>query len=461
MDKFIKILKQLNKYSSNIEEELKDSKKKTSGIVNTKFQEAYPNIKANSTIEFIYQIWDNILKTASKKISRTWVLLLTELDKLLKILYKNKLTLRGYLSKLRKPLKNDRFDPEIYNKSIILMGMTLDESKEIARKYKAEVDARNVNRADLPVIYVEDVFQLLDKLIKSNNVYELTLAVEIATGARSIEVFKVSKFEEVIDNPNQIRIIGLAKDKGNNNLQNVVVIRNLVYLNSKQIINAVVKIREVINTEGSNKDISKRTNKLLNKAFSKNVKPLAIMNATEEQKQSEEIKPYFKSFTSHKTRYLFGNISYLIYGKHRNIPFETYIQQQLGHLSGESTKSYLGINVVFKNKLIKNVNPEIKEYIKSVENQVQQVKTKCCPQSIENTIDLIPYKNSFSRKETEESKISKIINTIKKFKNNNMKLPRQSELQKALGYGSNIMVKAYGHARQLGLINNFNVINRS
>ena len=46
------------------------------------------------------------------------------------------------------------------------------------------------------------------------------------------------------------------------------------------------------------------------------------------------------------------------------------------------------------------------------------------------------------------------------YRDNNAKLPRQSELQKALGYGSQVMGKAYKVARKMGLINNFNIINR-
>jgi hypothetical protein len=74
--------------------------------------------------------------------------------------------------------------------------------------------------------------------------------------------------------------------------------------------------------------------------------------------------------------------------------------------------------------------------------------------------DITPFRNSFSRRQTEESKISNIIDVIQMYRDNNAKLPRQSELQKALGYGSQVMGKAYKVARKMGLINNFNIINR-
>ena len=459
MEKIIKVLKDINKKENLIKDELKTNKNnsKNSNIINNILIREYPKFyNSNSTKDLIFNIFNELLQRASRKYSRTWKQLFENLDKLLKILYKNPLTLRGILSELRKSLKNERFEPLIYEESIKLMGMSIQESKNIAEKYKNEVQARNVNRGDLPVIYIEDIYNLLDQLIQSNNPYELSIAVEISTGARSIEVFKVSKFEEVEDHPNQIRVIGLAKDKNANNLENVVLVRNLVHLKANQVINAVNKIRYMLNTTGTNREISDRHNKQLNKAFKKYVKPLAEVNATEEQKETEQFKDYLKNLTSHKTRYLFGNISYLVYGKPKNIPFETYIQNQLGHLSGESTKSYLALNIKFKNKLIKNTTPEIKEYIKTVENQVHELKQNCCPPNT-GMIDLTPFKNSFSRKESEDSKINKIIDVIQLYRDNNIKLPRQNELQKALGYGSNIMTKAYQIARQMGFINNFNI----
>lgn len=461
MEKFIRVLKELNREHKSIEEELKASKKRTSGIVNAKLKDAYPDINVKTTKEFIFAIWENILKHASRKISRTWVALFIELDKLLKILYPNKKSLRGLLSEFRKPLKDsDKWDKNIYSESIIKMGMSLDESKEISREYKAVVEARNVNRGDKPPIYVEDIFTILDKLIKSENAYELTLAVEIATGSRSIEVFKISEYKEIPNHPEQILVVGIAKDKSANNLLNVALTRNLVYLKSNQIITAVAKIRSLVNVQGTNKQISQRTNKHLNTKFKELILPLVERNASQDQKQTEEYKNYIKSFTSHKTRYLYGNASYLIYAAQRSIPLETYIQGQLGHLSGESTKSYLGVNVKFRHKLIKDVNPEVKEYIDVVDKKVNNLSkevNECCGNS-SNLPNLRNFKNSFSRRETFEEKVSKVLGAIKLLKSKkNIRFPTQSELAKILGFGSNVMSAGYRKAREENLINHFNI----
>lgn len=444
MQKFTKILKDLNKSRIQIAEELQQTKGRSSAIVNTTLTENYPTLVKKTSKEFIKAIWTDMLTRAPRKMSRAWVSLFTELDKLLKVIYSNPLTLRGFLSELRKPLKDAKWDPEIYKQSIIVMGMDIEQSKEIARQYKAQVEARNVNRGDRPPIYVEDVFALLDNLIQSQNAYELTLAVELATGSRSIEVFKVSEYRPVLNHPEQILVRGIAKDTGGNDLQNVVLTRNLVRLNSKQVIDAVQRIRQLVNVDGDNKKISQRTNKHVNAKFKEFVLPLAEKNATPEQKQTEEYKNYIKSFTSHKTRYIYATSSYLIYGKPKNIPYEMYIQAQLGHLSSDSTRSYLGVNIKFRNKLIKNIDPQINE----------------SSDPVTDFPDLRNFKNSFSRAESFEAKIQKVVDAIKLIKSKKVKMPTQSELGRQLAFGSEVMSKAYRQARELNLMSTFNTTNR-
>lgn len=464
MDRFIKTLKKINTSLKSIAEELNQSKARSSEIVNSELRLAYPEIKDKKTTkEFIKKIWESLLVRASRKVSRTWISLFTEMDKLLKVIYSNKLTLRSFLSELRKPLTDfKKWDKSIYDESIVKMGMTIDESKEISRQYKAEVQSRNINRGDKPPIYIEDIFELLDKLIISQNAYELALGIELATGSRGIEVFKISEYEEIIDHPEQISVKGVAKDKSGNNLENVVLTRNLVHLNSKQVIDAVAKIRSLVNVDGTNQKISQRTNKHLNAKSKELILPLIEKNASEDERKTEEYKNYINAFTSHKTRYIYGNASYLIYAKQKNIPIETYIQGQLGHLSGDSTKSYLGVNIKFRHKLIKDISPEIKEYIDTVDKKINKlekdINVRCDPATNNLGIDYKIFQNSFSRRETQESKIDKIIDAIKAIKSKvNAKMPRQSELGTTLGFGAKIMTLAYAEARKQGLINGFNI----
>ena len=78
------------------------------------------------------------------------------------------------------------------------------------------------------------------------------------------------------------------------------------------------------------------------------------------------------------------------------------------------------------------------------------------------TLDLRKFRNSFSRAESTESKVNKIVDAIKFIKNENkMKLPTQAELGRLLGFGASIMCAGYKKARDEGLVNNFNTTSRN
>jgi hypothetical protein len=50
-----------------------------------------------------------------------------------------------------------------------------------------------------------------------------------------------------------------------------------------------------------------------------------------------------------------------------------------------------------------------------------------------------------------------VVNAIKLFKEKKMKVPKQNDLGRALGFGGSIMTLAYAEARKQNLINNFNL----
>jgi hypothetical protein len=394
----------------------------------------------------LFKIWKNTIAGAPARLSKSWNRLLTALQTVLKLWYKNPSTFNGIVSKFREPIRNNpRFDDEIYKQSLIILGRTQQEAKQQSEDYANRVKARNAARGDNPVLYVEDVFNVMDKLIVSNDPYEITLAVELATASRSIEVFKVSKYFAIDGQPDQIKVVGLAKDKGNNNLKDVVIVKNLVHLNSQQVIDAVEIIRSSFNFESkSNVKITSMTNRGLNKAFKKHIVPLFV----------PQDPLYLKTLTSHKTRYISGYISYLVYGKPKKIPENSYIQEQLGHLSGESTKSYLGINIQFKQKVIEkashNFDQNCANDIKSLfENEIKQIKQQIernCPDVLD-TVDLTEYKNSNRRGMSKDEKVDMVVKALDLLKKNKIKIP-QRQLRQQLGYAAAIMTDAYKLARE-------------
>jgi hypothetical protein len=452
MNKLVKVLAEINRSAPRIAEEVAQSKFNTSAIVNTILKQHYSGVFNTriATKNNLFKIWESVIENAPRKYSRSYNKLFYQLDKTIKTLYNNENSSEGVFTLFRKILKNPKFEPEIYKQSIYKMGVSQERSRERKQEYADKVKTRNANRGDLVPLYVEQVYNIIDELIASNNAYDKLVAVELATGSRGIEVLKVSNYEEIKGSDNEVLVIGLAKDKGNNNLENVRLMRNLVRLNSEQVIEAVKYIRKSINTAGTNDNISKRTNKFINKAFKRVFIPILKQNAGDKI-DMPAFETQLKEFTSHKARYIAGNVSFLVYGKPKKIPYESYLQNQYGHLSAESTKSYLAINIKFKNKVIeKGTVDEVKELYSS---EIKELKTKiekCCSKSADS-IDVKEYRNNFKQNENVGDKISNVIIALKKYKNSNVKIT-QKELRTKLGYSSDIMTAAYKKARAQGII---------
>lgn len=387
----------------------------------------FPN-QTKQGINLLKSVWDEVIRIAPLKYSRNWNRLFEALDKALKNIYPNENTMEKNLSAFRKPLRHERFDKEIYKNSIYKMGITRERSIQKKEEYKNKVKVRNAGRKDLPVIYVEDILELINKLIQSSNVYDLVLAVELATGSRSIEVLSVSQYERTPDS-SEIKVIGLAKDKGNNNLQNVHLIRNLNGLNSKQVIDAVAKIRNELKFNNlTNQEISDKSNKILNRKFKKLMVEVLPKN-----------KEYARKLTAHKTRYIAGNVSYLLYGEPRDIPYESYLQEQYGHLSGESTKSYLGINIKMRKKSLK-VDDELIKKVEELDLKVGE----CCDEKKEE-IEFKTYANGNAEK------IQAVVDALKELKEKKQKMS-QRDLRKKLGFSASVLTAGYKKARDLKVI---------
>jgi hypothetical protein len=376
------------------------------------------------TIDLL-QVWENVINEAPKELNHNWDNLMGALQAVLKLKYTNFNTFNKMVSKFRKPIREIHND-KIYERSKIILGRNQAEAEQQKKDYKNKVESRNNERATLPALYVNDVIKVMKKLIKSTDPYELALCVELATASRSIEIFKISKYIEIENQPNKIKIIGIAKDTFNKkfDFDNIVLIRNLVHLNSKQVIKAVNYIRLNLTTDinnMSNDDISKLTNKKINKVFDKYIKPLFV----------PQDPAYLNTLTSHKSRYISGYISYLLYGKPNKIPEETYIQSQLAHVSPQSTKSYLNINI-----FLKKTDNKKKSVIK-FSNFIEKEKKVAV---VNFPVEINEFKNKLGL--TEQQKINNVKNALKVLLPLKIKF-NQKQLKKYLGYSSKIMSDGY------------------
>lgn len=448
MEKLRKLLDSLNLNKARTEIDAQ-GKIKSSNEINNALRHTYKDLPTSkSSRVLLLNVWTSVVSAASNsrdgKITREWIKLLNSLDKVVKVILQNENSSEAAFVQFRKPIKTKYGDKsEIYKQSLYLLGVSQERSKQRKEAYSAEVKVRNSLRGKMKPIYVEDVLEIIQKLKVSNNPYEQTLAVMLATGARSIEVFKVSTFKST-DVPMAIHIKGIAKDRSNNNLQNVVVIRDLVGLNGDEVCELVDDIRNTINVRGTNREIADRTNMSLNKVAAKWL--------NRELKQAAG-----KKITAHKCRYIYGNVAFLLYGEPNRTPYESYIQEQLAHLSGESTKSYLGINIQFKNKVIQSAPEELKQvFTNEIEKLKKQIDTQCRnPISLNENIDLSSFKNSHRRNVSHDEKVGNVVSALKMLKEKNIKTT-QKELRALLGYSSDIMCRAYTIFR--GPINDLNEI---
>lgn len=300
-------------------------------------QEFYIPWRGQTPANFLLEAWLQAIPTEQQKYSQAWEDAMKQLNIILRAIFINDNTFMKSIVAFRKPLQSLQ-DPEIYRQSTYLLGPGREASLARREEYKEAVHQRNIDRASLTPIYASQVNEIIEFLKKSHNVYDMILLAELACGSRMIEVLKTSTYKAV-DDPNQILIVGLAK-QGNMGLHNSIT-RNLVGLDSSELIKLIKKIR-VLKAgilSRSNIEISSSISAPLNKRF----KELfwAILTSNNPQISNKELK----TWTNHHTRYLYANLNYMINGEPKDIPYETFIQDELGHADAGSTKSYLAINL--------------------------------------------------------------------------------------------------------------------
>lgn len=314
-----------------------------SNTLNSIIAAQYPDVLLDSSSKkILLKIYNDIISKAQQPreggISRQWIALLETVDRVVKLLYTNEGSMEKVLTEFRRPLKvKYGINSEIYKQSIYKTGISRARSIQKRQEYQDKVSAKNIRRSELQPFYDDEIYRVIDDMAASPNSLNNVIAVLLATGSRFIEVLKVSQYSET-DKANYIKIKGIAKDRNDAGYENKIVIRPLNRLNSKQVIELVQKIRAELNLEGENRNISDRYNTQANRIV----------------KNLFEGRP----ITLHKLRYISSNLAYLTYGK--GAVENTYIQQYLGHTSGDTTRTYQSINVKLRNAPKTNIEAEAK-----------------------------------------------------------------------------------------------------
>jgi hypothetical protein len=453
MEKLIKALQEMNKQDIG-----KDNK-----VVLDVLKKAYPDnelLRTKVPKRALFNIWESVIQKAAKpkdasSISRIWIRLYQALDPVIKALYPNENTSEGVFVAFRKPIRKKYGDAsQVYIKSTHLMGVSRERALQRREEAQNKADAKASNRKNLPLYYDDEIYSVIDKCINSTNPHDRIIAVQLCTGSRYIEVLKVSTYT-AHDEPDWIRIKGIAKDRGSHNYANKVVIRPLIHSNSSQIIAAVKYIRESLKINEYIADLKKENAKIDNEQI--NSKITSKYNSS----TNKRLKTYFKQpgTTTHRLRYLASRLAYLLYGQ--NSVENLFIQTFLGHIEGTVSRRYQSVNVRLRANESKVDADEVLPRLSKLNYQIEEEqkargKLQKSIREIEATVKATPVRAAVTsgtsrifRGSTEArysqyinpnvkslDKIDILTNLAKQYKKDRIAFPAYAVLKRDYKYGS-------------------------
>lgn len=438
MKKFSDTLKNINESKmKKIRSEVKSSKGSVYSVtLNDILAVNYPQVdnEFTNSRKQLFTLWKPVIEQAAGardgKITRTWIDVYAALDRIIKVLYPLENTSEAIFTQFRKPIRDKYGDSsEIYKQSIYKMGVSKERSIQRKEEYQNKVMEKGLNRQDLKPFYDDEIYNAIDQGSNSTNPIENIIAVMLTTGSRLIEVLKVSTFNET-DKPNFIKITGIAKDKARKGYENKVIIRPLIRLTAKEIVELVKKIRDQLNVAGDNNAVSDRYNSQVNRIVKK-------------------IFPD-QSPTSHKLRYIAANMAYILYGKGGTA--NIYIQGFLGHESGETSRTYQSINVQLRKEVsapridtqarLNNLEHEITKNEKDHKQIKQEIAHIENPAVVEKAIELPLYPNCVNpRGKTTKAAKFELLGKLKQLAATDGRTISTRQLKSQYHYGSNLITE--------------------
>lgn len=134
-----------------------------------------------------------------------------KIKNILSISYPSRMTLRSYLSHLKKCIIN-KFSgfPEIVKAAKETFCLSKADYDELEKNYNKLVIERNKNQETLSdLLIIKIVHETMQSLLWEENM----IAIALACGSRMIEIAKISSYERVGGEPFQLVIHGVAKSK--------------------------------------------------------------------------------------------------------------------------------------------------------------------------------------------------------------------------------------------------------
>lgn len=469
MDKIAKLLKSVNQ-NATIRTELATApaRRRDSDTLNKKIMRAYPALfpePCNLSKSCLLTVWTHaVAKAGAPKeggMSRTWASAYKELDAVIKMIYTNENTSESVFVQFRKPVM-DRFGSksEVYKQSTYVMGISQERSIEKKQIYADKVAVKSSQRESQKPIYDAEVYSAIQQGIASNDPLDNVVALQLATGARFIEVLKVSQFSETKEEsdrykkgnlePNQfIRVEGIAKDRAQQGYEKKVIIRGLVGLTAQQVVEKVNYVRSKLDVEGELKQVTARYNSGANR-------------------RTKKLFPEHQDLTSHSLRYINAILSFLLYGSGAE---NTYVQAHLGHQKGDTSRTYQGINVQLRNAPTPSMGQNADAKFSELKSEITEIKETNQTEHEEMKQDMAEQRrgsqrvalkkgpNAYTaiskvdfpdlvnpkRRLGEEARFKLLDDIFKRYKEMNI-TPRQTDLKKYYKFGSPTLSAYYSHS---------------
>lgn len=209
-----------------------------------------------------------------------------------------------------------------------------DKAAMIAHQ-RERLKQKHTNEKERITIKASDVFRVIDESKTSKDIHELIVFVQLATGARFIEVVKISKFEPVKDNPCFIHINGVAKKKRKTDAD-MEFNKPLINSCSDEVIEAVQAIRAAVSPSMTDKTNAEITQSLSSSTQLRAAKLFkgAVGN---------------KKVTTHVLRKIYGVLSYQIFADKEKYSLSGWLNHVLGHAENdlENSLHYSTINLIY------------------------------------------------------------------------------------------------------------------
>lgn len=264
-------------------------------------------------------------KTTTKNVLDT----LKKLFPIFELMYDKPRTLRQRLSDVRKVIKKYQSE-EAYLKSKYdaYFNMNATDRSLITDAYKRQVTNKNKKKIQIDM---KMIFDKMQKLIQSDNVYDRIIALMLALGTRPIELFAKNNFSLIKDKHSWIRVSGLAKKRETQ--EKKWTDRPVVYFTPRFVIKEVKAVRNhfkkliVINGNGK---LATDKSQSLNKR--------AVLHF-----------PFLKDIHQKSSflRKIYADLSFKLFADKRTQNFNTWISDVLGHgpLDLSTSFSYSYVNV--------------------------------------------------------------------------------------------------------------------